>query len=142
MSILMTEIPLRTKVKLTVTLAAAASAVGSNILLAVLSLCISIWTDTAASALLKRDIPLIGTCATGLVCHLAFIYIWSIFRRPELYMPWLTAIPVLLLAAAYLYLFTRGGKDRRSVIAALISAGASIGLYLLMFIVDMRLMLR
>ncbi|MBQ8979714.1 MAG: hypothetical protein IJ080_08180 [Oscillospiraceae bacterium] len=165
MDILFKETALRTKVKLTVITAVISvlwivitladplpvyslfliSAVGSNILLICLSLFVTIWTDTAFSAVLKRDIPLPVNLIMWLILHLAFIYCYSIFLRQqpaELYKPYLIPIPVIIGGIAEVLIFRRSNHTAKSTVSGILFAVISAVVYYLMFRLDIVLMTR
>ncbi|MBQ5316122.1 MAG: hypothetical protein J6I96_01055 [Oscillospiraceae bacterium] len=165
MELLFKKIELKTKIKLSVICAAAAAvwtvftladpmlsyalfangAVGSNIMLIFLSLCVTIPLVLLFTVLAKADIPLIACTLFGLVYHISFIYVYSIFRYDiyEQDRRYLIIFPLAAGLALDIFAFVRVmGKGVRNVLTAAVFAALQAGAYLLLFSLALSAMLR
>ncbi len=76
-----------------------ASNIGSNILLAILSVIITVPFNFIFSKMLSADIPLKISIAVNMVCMLAVVYTYSIFRYTAVYWVILAAAVHIILSA-------------------------------------------
>ena len=130
-------------------------AVGANVLLIGLSLAVNICLDTLFSHMMKADVPLIAVLGSGLLYNLSFIYMHSIFYYSlltlaedgagagELFIAALPLlIPVFIGTLSDILIFLHHEKSRSSLVCSLLFSASQTLVYLLMFTLDKRLMLR
>lgn len=112
-----------------------ASIIGSNILLILLSVMITIPCNLIASKALGSDISMTAELIVNALFMLVFIYLYSIFKYSAVYLP---IIAVLLHAAVLSAVFIRyrGGASKiKAAISGAVSAVLSDSVYLLLFTV-------
>ena len=120
------------------------SIIGSNILLILISLCVTIPLVLLFTVLKKRDIPLTACILSGLVYHLSFIYVYSIFRYDifdkdrRLFI----VLPVIAGIVMDILIFIRGEKTAKNAAAGAVFALIQGGAYLLLFHLALSAMLR
>ncbi|MBQ5311380.1 MAG: hypothetical protein ILP19_05000 [Oscillospiraceae bacterium] len=121
------------------------SIAGSNILLIIISLVVTIPLVLLFTKLTGRDIPLLACVLSGLVCHICFIYIYSIFGRDIYEKDWrfLMILPVAAAVISGVLIFIKGADDKkRLAVYGAVYSVLSVGEYFLLFSLALSAMLR
>ena len=121
------------------------SIAGSNLLLILISLTVTIPLVLLFTRITGRDIPLIACILSGLVYHLSFIYIYSIFGRNIYEKDWrfLMIFPVTAGIVLSVLIFIRGADNKKKqAVYGMVYAIVSGAVYFLLFSLALSAMLR